>query len=149
MNATPQEQKLAVMEHLVTIITDPSQPQHERFMAKRALCRIGDDRAVPLLEKALEESNDVVILADIIEILSELPTSEAVIVALIRMVWHDSAMMRREAMKALGKKGDDRVARLLDQVILESDDPRSIFEPEDGQIACQAREKIVSRLSAS
>ena len=137
------------MEHLVTIITDPIQPQPERFMAKRALCRIGDDRAVPLLEKALEESNDVVILADIIEILSELPTSEAVIVALIRMVWHDSAMMRREAMKALGKKGDDRVARLLDQVILESDDPRSIFEPEDGQIASQVREKIVSRLSAS
>ncbi len=139
-------QKQAVIEHLVKIIADASQPSPERHLAKRALCRIGGDSAVTLLEQTLEQSNDITVLTDAIEILNELPTSEAVIVAILKMVWHDSSMMRRKAMQALQNKGDDRVLRLLEQVILESEDPKSMFDSEDGQLARQTCKRIAERL---
>ncbi len=145
-SSNSSQQKQAVIEHLVEIIADPSQSSSERHLAKRALCRIGSDNAVVLLGEMLEQSNDIMVLTDVIEVLSELPTSEAVIVALLKMVWHDSSMMRRRAMQALQKKGDDRVIRLLEQVILESDDPHTIFDSEDGQIALQTCERIAERL---
>lgn len=139
-------QKQAVIEHLVEIIADTSQPSSERHLAKRALCRIGGEGAATLLEETLEQSNDITVLTDVIEVLSELPPSEATIVALLKMVWHDSSTIRRKAMEALQNKGDDRVIRLLEQIVLESDDSESIFEPEDGQLAHQTCERIAERL---
>jgi HEAT repeat protein len=140
------KQKQAVLEHLVEIIADASRPPSERHLAKRALCRIGDDNAVTLLEKTSDQSNDITVLTDVIEVLNEIPTSEAVIVALLKMVWHDSPLMRRKAMQALQNKGDDRAIRLLEQIVQESDDPESIFEPDDGQLARQTCERIAARL---
>lgn len=146
MSISSHEQKFEVLQHLTAIISDTSNAESERFRAKRALARIGDERAARLLEETAERCTDKTVLSDIVEILGELSPSEASIVALIKLVWHETPQIRRGAIKALGRRGDRRAARLLEQVIAESTDIQSIFEEEDARLAEEARKRIEARL---
>ena len=146
MSPSPQEQKLEVLKELVAIVSDADNAKAKRGKAKQALCKIGDERVVALLEERARQSADETILTDIVEILTALSPAEEALVALIRLVWHDWPQVRRQAIRALGQKGDWRVARLLEQVITASADPQSIFEEEDARLAEEACQRIEARL---
>ena len=143
--ASAAEEKEQVLRKLVGIVLDSTSPAGDRMDAKHSLRRIGDRIVADTLGQAAEESEDVNVVVDVAEVLGFLPPTTEARSALLRLLWHDAPEVRQAAFRALSRVGDRDVASVLLVVMSESDDPASIFDITDGQLARQARAAILRR----
>jgi len=145
--ASAVDEKQQILRKLVGIVLDSTSAADERMDAKHSLRRIGNDTIVDALGRAVEESDDVTVVADVAEVLGFLPATMGAKSALLRLLWHDSAEVRQAALQALSRVGDQDVATVLLVVMSESNNPASIFDLTEGQLAQQARASILRRAS--
>ena len=145
VRSSSEQQKTEVLRKLVTVLVDSDTPSEDRQSAKCSLQRIGDYTIVGTLGEAIEDSNDDTTVADITQVLSLLPATSTVRASLLRLLWSDSPTARRSAMQALLRVGDRDVAAVLAIVMSESQDPATIFDATDGELAQQTREAILRR----
>ena len=145
VRSSSEQQKTEVLRKLVTVLVDSDTPSEDRRSAKYSLQRIGDYTIVGTLGEAIENSNDDTTVADITQVLSFLPATSNVRASLLRLLWSDSPTTRRSAMQALLRVGDRNVAAVLAIVMSESQDPATIFDATDGELAQQTREAILRR----
>ena len=143
--ASAAEEKEQILRKLVGIVLDSTSPADDRLNAKQTLRRIGDDTIGDVLGRAVEESDNVTVIADAVEVLGFLPPTTGAKSALLRLLWHESAEVRQSALRALSRVGDHDVATVLLVVMSDSNNPSSIFDNTDGQLAQQARGAILRR----
>lgn len=140
-----EQQKTEILRKLVTVLVDSDTPSQDRQSAKNSLHRIGNYTIVSTLGEVIEESKDSTVIADATEVLSLLPATANVRTSLMMLLWNDSPTVRRCAMEALSRVGDEEVAAVLTVVMSESQDPATIFNASDGDLAQQTREAILRR----
>lgn len=145
VRSSSEQQKTEVLRKLVTVLVNSDTPSEDRQSAKYSLQRIGNYTVVGTLGEVIEGSNDATIVADVTEVLSFLPATSNVRTSLLKLLWSDSPTVRRSAMQALLRVGDRDVAAVLAVVMSESQDPATIFDATDGELAQQTKEAILRR----
>jgi len=145
VRSSSEQQKTEILRKLVAVLVDSDTPPEDRQSAKYSLQRIGNYTIVGALGEVIEESEDGTIIADATEVLSLLPATTNVRTSLMMLLWHDSPTVRSSAMQALSRVGDEEVAAVLTVIMSESQDPATIFNATDGELAQQTREAILGR----
>lgn len=146
VSSSSEQQKTQILRQLVAAMVDTNNPEKERQSAKRSLLRIGNHTVVGILGEVIENSErDAAVVSESTEVLGLLPATPAVRTSLTTLLWHDSFVVRRAAMNALAQLGDDQTAAVLNVIMSESEDPATIFEASDGQLARQTRDTILGR----
>jgi HEAT repeat protein len=140
-----EQQKTEILRKLVTVVVDSDTPSQDRQSAKNSLQRVGNYTIVGTLGEVIEESKDSTVIADATEVLSRLPATANVRTSLMMLLWNDSPTVRRCAMQALSRVGDEEVAAVLAVIISESQDIATIFNATDGDLAQETREAILRR----
>lgn len=141
-----EQQKMDVLRQLVTIMTDKDMPLERRYNAKQSLLKIGNHSIVGILRESLEKTQDDTILTDIIEVLGFLPLTPDIADTLLMLLWCQSPAVRQSAIRALSQVGDSKAASVLSVIVADSQNPDTIFDAKDGQLAKQSRDRIILRL---
>ena len=140
-----QQQKSEIMQNLLALMVSADAPADQRSQAKNTLRRIGDETLVEPLGKLVEDSNEDAIVSDCSEVLGFLPVTGQVRTSLVRLLWHDSATVRKSAMQSLARVGTKDVAAVLAVVIADCKDAASFFAADDETLAKRTRNAILGR----
>jgi HEAT repeat protein len=142
----PEPEKRGLLRAEVTeYLLDQARPSAERRRVKNALIHLGGEALIPLLDQALEKTNDTKIHLAIVEILVTLTPDKPLQNVLIRCLHHPAHPVRRLAMAALGDIGDREAIYFLGQVAHEGRQRNQILNLEDAQLANEAIKKIERR----
>ena len=143
--SSAEQQKMDVLRQLVTIMTDKDMPSERRYNAKQSLLKIGNLSIVGMLREILEENQDDTILTDTIDVLGFLPLTPDIADTLLMLLWCQSPAVREAAIRALSQIGDSKAASVLSVIVVDSQNPDTIFDAKDGELAKQSRNKILFR----
>lgn len=144
--SSAEQQKSAVLRQLVSIMVDKNVPEERRHNAKQSLLRVGNHSIVGVLKEIAETTEDDRILTDTIEVLSVLPLTPDVTGTLLALVWCQSPTVRQSVIQALSRITDSKAASVLSVVVTDSQNPDTIFDVKDGELARHSRDKILFRL---
>lgn len=145
--APEPEKRQLLRAEVAGYILDQIHSSAERRRVKNALIYLGGESLIPLLDQALEKTNDAKIHLDIVEILVTLPSGKQLQNILIRCIHHISSPVRRLAIIALGDIGDREAIFFLGKVAHEGQQPNQLLNLEDTRLALEAIEKINQRTS--
>jgi HEAT repeat protein len=143
--APPEEKRRLARLDLIQTLLDNRRPLEERLRAKECLIRIKGESTIPILEQALNATNDTKVHLHIVEILASLLPCRSLQDALIGCLHHISAPVRRRAIVALGDIGDRRAIFHLGELAREADAFQNLLGPEDARLAREAIHKIQER----
>jgi HEAT repeat protein len=144
--APPEEKRRLARYELIQILLDNRRPREERLRAKECLIRIKGESMIPMLEQALNATNDTKVHLHIVEILAFLLPCKPLQDTLIGCLHHISAPVRRRAIVALGNIGDRRTIFYLSGLAREADALQNLLGPEDAHLAREAIRKIEERI---
>jgi HEAT repeat protein len=144
--APMEEKRRQARYDLTQALLDETRPWKERLNAKACLMRIKGASLVPILDQALDATNDSRVHLHIMETLVRLPPCNELQNVLLGCIRHPSPPVRRLAIKALGNFADREAIFYLSEVAREAQEPDQLLTQEDADLSLEAIEKIRRRI---